>query len=149
MIKQLCVLFGVVLATAGVAAAEHPLPLDQPAGGIIQQPVPLVPGGGVEARNPFSAPKKRLSTAGYGKVVEGCQLRGIIKVGGRQVGLFVVTNEGSRRSGNEEEQLRRVRVGEQIRVLGKNEEHILTLRQLGERSAVISGENNQQYKVWL
>ncbi|MBM9612854.1 hypothetical protein JWJ90_00980 [Desulfobulbus rhabdoformis] len=118
--------------------------------GAIEQPVPLMPGSLVESgRNPFSTPKKRLSNASYGKVVEGCQLRGIIKVGGQQIALFVVQSEEGAQAKKEEIQLRRVRVGDKIRVLGKDEEHLLTLRQLGERSAVIVGENNQQYKVWL
>ncbi|WP_448871214.1 hypothetical protein [Desulfobulbus propionicus] len=153
MIKKSCCFFlGAMMTAAGVAAAEPPAasePLVASAG--IEQPAPLMPGNLAveEGRNPFSAPRKRLSTAGYGKVVEGCQLRGIIRVGGRQVGLFVVEGEGGQSKSEDDVQLRRVRVGEQIRVLDKDEEHVLTVRYLGERSAVIVGENNQQYKVWL
>lgn len=138
--------------TAATATAEQPAastPAADP--GTIEQPAPLDLGAlPIDGRNPFSAPpKKRLSTAGYGKVVEGCQLRGIIKVGGRQVGLFAVHGEAGKKKAGEDEVLRRVGVGEKIRVATKDEEHVLTVRELGERSAVIVGENNVQYKVWL
>lgn len=143
----------IILTAVGAATAEQPpaAPV-QPYTGAVEQPAPLDAGAAlpVQGRNPFSAPpKKRLSTAGYGKVVEGCQLRGIIKVSGRHVGLFAVHGEGGKKKGGEDELLRRVRVGEKIRVMTKDEEHVLTVRELGERSAVIVGENNQEYKVWL
>lgn len=151
MIGKICCLLLGALTTASVAAAGPPASPAAPAtSGAIEQPAPLMPGSlAVEGRNPFSAPRKRLSTAGYGKVVEGCQLRGIIKVGGRQIALFAVESREDTKKNKEEVQLRRVRVGEQLRVLDKDEEHVLTVRSLGERSAVIVGENNRQYKVWL
>nr|WP_320013183.1 hypothetical protein [uncultured Desulfobulbus sp.] len=141
--RKIITLRGLGLVLAWMASSSS-------AWGVVEQPAPLVPGSLVEsARNPFSTPKKHLSSASYGKVVEGCQLRGIIKVGGQQIGLFVVQSPEGSQAKTEEIQLRRVRVGEKIRVLGKDQEHLLTLLQLGERSAVIVGENNQQYKVWL
>lgn len=151
--KQLLIIFLLFLAAAGTAPAEEAAPLSatQATGGAIEQPAPLEAGAGsIDGRNPFNTPpKKRLSTAGYGKVVEGCQLRGIIRVAGRQVGLFAVTGEGGKKKSGDEEQLRRVKVGEKIRISTKDEEHVLTVRELAERSAVIAGENNELYKVWL
>ncbi len=153
--KKLLIIFCLFLpATANLALAEEEAGRNaSPERGItaIEQPAPLGVGpGSYDGRNPFNAPaKKRLSSAGYGKVVEGCQLRGIIKVGGRQVGLFALHGEDGKQKAGEEELLRRVRVGEKIRISAKDEEHLLTVRELGERSAVIVGENNELYKVWL
>lgn len=154
MMQFFCCFAVILLLMTGAAGAEEPQqPVVQPVPmtGAIEQPAPLGPATTVlDGTNPFRPPKKRLSTAGYGKVIDGCQLRGIIKVSGRQVALFAVESaDGRKKKSNEEEQLRRVRVGEQMRVLSKDEEHLLTLRELGERSAVIVGDNNQQYKVWL
>lgn len=96
-------------------------------------------------RNPFEVSKKqKLMLSNYGKIVEGFFLRGIIKVGDRQLGLFEINEKGE---GGKI--LRRVEVGDELRVNVGETEAVFTVVELGDRRAVVRGENNTEYKVWL
>jgi len=145
-------------AFPGAAAVRDAQAADE--SGVVMQPAPLtLSGDGDEAvvagpetvmRNPFQTPVRKIIAGDYGKTVEHCQLKGIIRVGGRQVALFAVASEeGGKKGAAGKEQLRRVAVGDQLRVMGKGGEHVFTVRALGNSSAVIVGENNEEYKVWL
>jgi hypothetical protein len=124
---------------------------------VIEEPVPLSvsphdPASNPAAtgmRNPFSASAKKIFTADYSKGMENCQLKGIIKLNDRQVALFSVSGKEGKKTGNNSEQLRRVTTGEQITFFANNIEYVFTVRELGSRSAVLIGENDQVYKVWL
>lgn len=102
-------------------------------------------------RDPFAIPpSRRVFDAEYGKVVDNIDLQGIIRVGERQMGLFAVgASTGGRGSARDQGQLRRVEVGEPLRFFIDNTEFLFTVAQLEERAAVLIGENNAHYKVWL
>ncbi|MBM9536575.1 hypothetical protein [Desulfobulbus alkaliphilus] len=117
----------------------------------IEEPRPILldQDGTVAAtdRDPFAdPPSRRVFEAGYGKVVDSINLQGIIRVGERQVGLFAVDG-GS--GGRDQGRLRQVEVGEPLRFFIGATEYRFTVAQLEERSAVLIGENNEDYKVWL
>jgi len=102
-------------------------------------------------RDPFTLPPgRRVFEAEYGKVVDNINLQGIIRVGERQIGLFAVGGStGGRGGGRDQSQLRRVEVGEALRFFIGDSEYRFDVAQLEERSAVLIGENNEHYKVWL
>jgi len=123
-----------------------------PAHGTVVQPAPLdvtgVPAGG--GRDPFVAPARKIFTPDYGKGMEACLLRGVCKVGRKQVGIFSTAGKGgSAASSGAGERYQQVGVGEQVKFYSENVEYILTVRELGARSAVLVGENKQVYKVYL
>jgi len=78
-------------------------------------------------------------------------LRGVCKVGRRQVGIFSTAGKGGGCSAatGAAERFQQVSVGEQIKFFSENVEYVLTVRELGARSAVLVGENKQVYKVYL
>lgn len=118
----------------------------------IEQPAPLNVTGipADTGRDPFVAPPRKIFTPDYGKGMDACLLRGICMVGRKQIGIFSTAGKGgSSASSGAGERFQRVGVGEQIKFFSENVEYILTVRELGARSAVLVGENKQVYKVYL
>lgn len=114
-------------------------------GNVVQPPPLEVEGGG---RDPFAVSAKKILSPDYGRGIEGCRLRGVIKIGGRQVALFLVSGKEGSMFGSSD-QLRRVSVGEKIQFYANNNEYAFTVRAIDARSVVLVGENAQVYKIWL
>lgn len=135
-----------VIPPPSAPEAREPAPaLVRDGAGDVVQPAPLPVAG--EGRDPFTAPPKKIFTPDYGKGLHICRLRGVCKVGTKQVGIFSASEKAGQAAAGEQLQL--VAVGEQIRFFAENSEYILTVRELGARSAVLVGENQQIYKVYM
>lgn len=118
----------------------------------VVQPAPLNVTGSPanKGRDPFIATPRKVFTPDYGKGMDACLLRGICKVGRMQVGIFSTAGKGgASSSAGAGERFQQVSIGEQIKFFSENVEYIFTVRELGARSAVLVGENNQVYKVYL
>jgi len=123
----------------------------------IEEPTPIVPADveiGEETqeniRDPFDdVSEEQAMPADYSLVAELVSLRGVVKMGSRQMGLFVVTKSRDEELDYSKTVLRRVDIGERIRVYTSNDEYTFILKSLGKRSAVIVGENKEAYDIWL
>jgi hypothetical protein len=143
------------LLPAAATAADTPTAVPEPPGqqpatvaALIEEPRPILldQDGTVAAtdRDPFAEPpSRRVFDAGYGKVVDSINLQGIVRVGERQVGLFAVGGS------SDQGRLRRVEVGESLRFFVDNIEYRFAVARLEERTAILIGENDEHYKVWL
>ena len=104
-------------------------------------------------RNPFSeviVPEKIPDNL-YLTKAEQCQLRGIIKLKGQQMVLLQLPTdqyeEGGK--GGSAEKLRRYALGDRIMIIDGSQEFHFTLKALDNRSAVLQGENDEEYTLWL
>ncbi len=121
-------------------------------GQTVEQPFPIAASGNPAGSglDPFIATPKKIFTPDYGKGMNTCRLRGVCKIGGKQIGIFSVSDKaGGAAATGAGEQLLMVTTGEQIKFFAENVEYILTVRELGSRTAVLVGENEQIYKVYL
>ena len=100
-------------------------------------------------RDPFDVSAEKSMPSDYSLVAELVNLQGVVKMGNKQMGLFVVTKSRDEEVDFSKTVLRRVSIGERIRVYTKNVEYTFILQRLGSRSAVIVGENDEAYDIML
>lgn len=100
-------------------------------------------------RNPFGEPMEKLFATDYNQVIDMIQLRGIIKLGNGQQGLFLVGENSDDGQVDGNTVLRRIGIGERIMVVVNGTQYNFTIIRFDSRAAVIVGENSEIYKVWL
>lgn len=127
----------------------HPLPIERRI--IAEDAVPSVEKEvSLEGiRDPFDVSTEKSMPSDYSLVAELVNLQGVVKMGNKQMGLFVVTKSRDEKVDFSKTVLRRVSIGERIRVYTKNVEYTFILQRLGSSSAVIVGKNDETYDIML
>lgn len=98
-----------------------------------------------ESRDPFSRVSSEVIKPDHDRAAQCCKLRGIIKVGGRSRGLFVIGGKAD----NADNSLHPLAPGDTLRVVIDKREYIFTISRFTKHSAVITGENDKFYQVRL